>query len=258
MRPRDLKDSDERFLVTGACGCIGAWTVHHLLDQGASVVALDQSDNPHRLKLVLTEGELLRLPRAQVDITDLSAVGRTLDSYGITNVIHLAALQVPFCRANPPLGAQVNVVGTVNILEAIASRRARMAPVVYASSIAAYGATDRADDRSPRPDSGIPATLYGVYKRANEAAADVSGAKAALLVLDCVRTLSMAQGAIRDSLPRRRLRCSRQLQDSHSAFLTAADSSFSTLKTWLGHSSRLRGPASKDPQYTISPVTRFT
>ena len=56
------------------------------------------------------------------DITDLALVERTFDEHGITNVIHLAALQVPFCRANPPLGALVNVVGTVNVFEAVKRR----------------------------------------------------------------------------------------------------------------------------------------
>ncbi len=55
-------------------------------------------------------------------------------------MIHLAALQVPFCRADPPLGARVNVLGTVNVFEAAERAGDRMAPVVYASSIAAFDA----------------------------------------------------------------------------------------------------------------------
>ena len=47
-------------------------------------------------------------------------------------MIHLAALQVPFCRADPPLGARVNVLGTVNVFEA-AKARPQLAPIVYAS-----------------------------------------------------------------------------------------------------------------------------
>ena len=80
-------------------------------------------------------------------------------------MIHLAALQVPFVRADPVLGARVNVVGTVNVLEAVRRRADRMGPLVYASSIAVYGAagTLAADDH--------PGTLYGVFKRANEGTA---------------------------------------------------------------------------------------
>lgn len=163
----------ERFLVTGANGCIGAWTISRLVAEQVPVVALDLSDDVHRLRLVLSEEQLAQLPRAQVDITDLALLERTLDEHQITHVIHLAALQVPFCAADPPLGARVNVVGTINVLEAAARRRERMAPVVYASSIAAYEALDADEVRLPSADGGVPGTLYGVYKRANEAAAAV-------------------------------------------------------------------------------------
>ena len=95
-----------------------------------------------------------------------------LDEHAITHVVHLAALQVPFCRADPPLGARVNVVGTVNVFEAVARRRDRIAaPVVYASSVAAYDALDEGEDHAKMV--GVPSTLYGVYKRANEGTAMV-------------------------------------------------------------------------------------
>lgn len=163
----------ERFLVTGASGCIGAWTVRQLVSERIYVVGLDLSDDPRRMKLLLADDELGSVRRVRVDVTDLALLERTLDEHEITNVIHLAALQVPFCRDDPPLGARVNVVGTVNMLEAVRRRRQRMAPLVYASSIAAYEAIERDGGGPPSADGGIPGTLYGVYKRANEGAAAV-------------------------------------------------------------------------------------
>jgi len=158
---------EERFLVTGAGGCIGAWAVAQLVDDGVGVVALDLSPDPRRLRLVLDEAGLERVERVQGDITDLEALEGVLDEHGITNVVHLAALQIPFVKADPPLGAGVNVVGTVNVFEAVARRLGRMAPVVYASSVAAFapGESDAT--------SGVPSTLYGVFKRSNEATAAV-------------------------------------------------------------------------------------
>jgi len=103
--------------------------------------------------------------RVQGDITDLQAVERAIDEHAITNVIHLAALQVPFVRADPALGTRVNVVGTVNVLEAVRRRKDRIGHVVYASSIAVYGAGGTLDA------ADVPGTLYGVTKRANEGAA---------------------------------------------------------------------------------------
>ena len=162
---------DERFLVTGAGGCIGAWVVAQLTAEQTPVIALDASDDDHRLRLLLDDDELAALTRVRGDITDLDALERTLDEHGVTRVIHLAALQVPFCRADPPLGARVNVVGTVNVLEAVARRAERMGPVVYASSVAAYDALDEGESEAAM--QGVPSTLYGVYKRANEGTATV-------------------------------------------------------------------------------------
>jgi UDP-glucuronate 4-epimerase len=146
-----------RYLVTGAFGAIGAWTLRRLLDHGHDAVAFDLGDSEHRLEIALEPEQLGAVVRVRGDVTDLGAIERALDAHEITNVIHLAALQVPFVRADPVLGARVNVVGMVNALEAVRRRAGRVAPLVYASSIAAYG--------------DPPSTLYGVFKRANEATA---------------------------------------------------------------------------------------
>jgi nucleoside-diphosphate-sugar epimerase len=162
------------FLITGAHGCIGAWAVHELVGRGERVVTFDLSTDPRRIALLLEPEQLDAVPHVAGDISDLDTVERTLDEHGITNVIHLAALQVPFCRADPPLGARVNVLGTVNVFEAARRRVDRMAPIVYASSIAAFDAPG--DDPEPSM-SGHPGTIYGVYKRANEGTAWVYGAE---------------------------------------------------------------------------------
>src|SRR3954454_18350882 len=156
--------SEPRFLVTGAYGCIGAWVAAELVADGRPVVTFDLSTEPRRLRLLLDADAVADIPHVAGDITDLDALGRTIDEHGVTHVIHLAALQVPFCRAAPPLGARVNVLGTVNVFEA-AKARPHLAPITYASSIAAFDAAGTM--------AGHPSTIYGVYKRANEATAHV-------------------------------------------------------------------------------------
>jgi UDP-glucuronate 4-epimerase len=163
----------ERFLVTGANGCIGAWVVRQLVAEQVPVVAYDASPDSYRQRLALDGATPEGVTHVQGDITDLGAFERTVDEHAITNIIHLAALQVPFCRADPPLGARVNVVGTVHVFEAAVRRADRMAPVVYASSIAAYDALDAADPGAAPDMSATPSTLYGVFKRANEGTAAV-------------------------------------------------------------------------------------
>ena len=154
----------ERFFITGADGCLGAWVVRALLDEGASVTVLDISTDERRHRLV-SGGRPFGFERITGSITDADAVRDAMA--GADRIIHLAALQVPFCRANPTLGAEVNVVGTVNVFEAALSHG--IGPVVYASSVAVYGAPEDYPEPVLRPDDQpLPRTLYGAYKVANE------------------------------------------------------------------------------------------
>ena len=162
-------------LITGALGCVGAWAAKAALADGDDPVGFDLGEATHRLELILTDEERTRLTLVRGDITDLDALRRALDEHEISRVVHLAALQVPFCRADPALGARVNVVGTVNVFEAVKERLDRIPGVAYASSAAVYGP----DDPSPAPESGgtRPRTIYGVYKLANEGTARLYGAE---------------------------------------------------------------------------------
>lgn len=167
--------ADERFLVTGALGCIGAWAVHNLVRQEVPVTVFDLATEPLRLQLLLSDDELAQVNFVAGDIADLPAFERALDDNEITRVIHLAGLQVPFCKADPPLGARVNVVGTANVFEAVKRRQERIGKVVYASSVAVFGAPEDYEPGAVMQDDSslMPHTHYGVYKQANEGTAHV-------------------------------------------------------------------------------------
>lgn len=153
-------------LVTGGLGCIGAWTVRELLLGGDAVVVLDPSDNSGRLRRVAPPELLDRVTLVSGDISDLAAMEAVLAEHGADRIIHLAALQIPFCRADPHLGAQVNVVGTVSVFEA--ARRAGISHVVYTSSVAVF---DQDGGRLAAGSVPNPTSFYGVYKLANEGTA---------------------------------------------------------------------------------------
>ncbi len=164
----------ERFLVTGAGGCIGSWVIALLAREGATVVGLDLASDARRLREIAGDAVADAVTIEQADITAKDEIERVVDIHEITNVIHLAALQVPFCREDPALGAQVNVLGTVNTFETVRERLDRIKGLVYASSVAIYGADD--SEVALADEAGIgthPATLYGVYKQANEGTARV-------------------------------------------------------------------------------------
>jgi nucleoside-diphosphate-sugar epimerase len=150
------KDFNGPVLVTGAGGCIGSWALTLLCDAGVPVAAMDLTDDKRRPRLLMAESELSQVQWFTGDIADTPAVNNAVGKSGAKAIIHLAALQVPFCKADPVAGAMVNVVGTINIFEA--ARKFGIKRVAYASSIAAHGVFD----------PNTMATLYGAYKFANE------------------------------------------------------------------------------------------
>ena len=160
------------YLITGAMGCIGAWTIHHLVERGDQVVSFDLSDDRKRLDLLMSADAQAKVTFVQGDLTDTDAVKGVFAEHGITHVIHLAALQVPMVRANPVLGSRVNVTGTVNIFEA--ARANDLKHIAYASSIAVYGPqSDYPDGLVAHDAPRLPRTLYGVFKKDNEDMAKV-------------------------------------------------------------------------------------
>src|SRR6267378_7018497 len=123
--------SDQTFLITGAHGFIGAWIVKRLLEHNGRIVIFDQSPDPQRLRLIMSEEEISRAKVVTGDITQADALLPIIDRSGVTNIIHLAGLQVPTCKANPRLGAMVNVLGTINVFEAARRAAGQVTNVVY-------------------------------------------------------------------------------------------------------------------------------
>lgn len=155
----------ERYFITGAQGCIGSWIVKTLIERGDEAFVFDRSDDSRRLSAIMTADDLARVRFIVGDITDKAAVSSALHRSEARCVVHLAGLQVPLCKADPVLGAQVNVAGTLNVFEA--ARMTEATSVVYASSAAVYGIND---DGVPLDETAQcePSTHYGVFKLTNE------------------------------------------------------------------------------------------
>ena len=166
MRPVIGEPSERAVLVTGALGCIGAWTVRELLAVGATIVALDSTDNARRLRQVTPPDLVDRVRLVSGDVGDLVSLQDAIEIWEVDRIVHLAALQVPACRSDPPRGALVNVVGTANVFEA--ARRAGLRSVVYTSSAAVFNQPGGRVEADTVPG---PTSHYGVYKLANEGTA---------------------------------------------------------------------------------------
>ena len=147
---------DRPVIVTGAGGCIGSWVMSILYRSNIKCIGLDLTDNKARSELILGN-ESSKLNWEKCDITNFLDLKEIFLRNKPSAIIHLAGLQVPFCAANPALGARVNVEGTINILQL--AKEMNIKRTVYASSVAALG----------MPPSGPwKETLYGAYKQANE------------------------------------------------------------------------------------------
>jgi nucleoside-diphosphate-sugar epimerase len=148
-----------RVLVTGGAGFIGSHVVEALTALGASVVVLDNLAGGSRENIAPFKPEFI-----QSSILDESAVERATADCKF--VFHLAALgSVPHSVARPREYHDVNVTGTLNVLEA--ARAARVQRVMFSASSSAYGETPQL----PKVESIAPSPLspYAANKVAGEA-----------------------------------------------------------------------------------------
>ena len=152
-----------RALVTGAAGFIGSHVVDALLEDGEDVSIVDHLRRSPRpwLTQALNRGAQLHV----ADVRNLDGLRTAFEAARPDVVLHLAA-QVDVRRsvADPSYDAQVNVAGTVAVLEAALHVGARR--VVLASTAAVYGDPTH----TPTDESAAirPLSPYGTSKAAAE------------------------------------------------------------------------------------------
>jgi UDP-glucuronate 4-epimerase len=161
------------YLVTGGAGFIGSHLVERLVRDRRRVVVFDSFDDfyPEAIKRrnLAPALESGAVEIVTGDVRDRGALDRALAGRPIEALIHLAARAgVQPSLRDPALYMDVNVTGTIHVLEA--ARAAGIARVVVASSSSVYGDSDRVPFREGASE-GTPASPYGASKRAMEIAA---------------------------------------------------------------------------------------
>lgn len=158
------------YMITGAAGFIGFHLSKKLLEQGFSVIGIDNINDYYDANLKYARLELLkplkRFSFVKGDISDKDMVMAVFETNKPDVVIHLAAQAgVRYSIENPDVYIQSNVVGTHNILEAC--RHHPVEHLLYASSSSVYGANQKVPfEESDRVDN--PVSLYAATKQANE------------------------------------------------------------------------------------------
>ncbi|MBI3109095.1 MAG: NAD(P)-dependent oxidoreductase [Candidatus Rokubacteria bacterium] len=144
-----------RVLVTGASGLIGMHATEALRAMGTDPIVFDTQ--PFTPPGGAAPGGCLVVPG---DVTDRGAVLAVLRDFGIDRIVHLAAVLQRSAQDDPLRAAEVNIRGSLNVLDA--ARTLGIRRVVVASSIAVYGPAryDPIDEQHPCS----PTTVYGAGK----------------------------------------------------------------------------------------------
>ncbi len=148
------------FLVTGGAGFIGSNLVRYLLQRGHNVRVIDNFITGKRENLadVMNKIELI-----MGDIRDEETVGSAMRD--MDYVLHQGALpSVPRSLENPALTNDINVSGTITVLEA--ARRHKIRRLIYAASSSAYG--NQPTDKKVETQIPQPLSPYAVSKLAGE------------------------------------------------------------------------------------------
>ena len=128
-----------RILITGGSGFIGASIVKRLLDDGDVPIVFDLAPSTGKMDLLGVDPTRVTFIKGRVDAPEFV---QTVVDTAPDAIIHLAGLQMPTCKEKPVLGAQVNVIGTLNVFEAAKALQKAGRPlprIVYASSAAVFG-----------------------------------------------------------------------------------------------------------------------
>lgn len=163
-------DLNKTYLITGAAGFIGYFLSKKLLEQGCTVIGIDNVNDYYDVNLKHTRLEQLepyeKFTFLKVDISDQEALTNVFKEYKPEIVVNLAAQAgVRYSIENPSAYMQSNVIGFYNILESC--RHYPVDHLIYASSSSVYGSNKKV----PFEETDFvdhPVSLYAATKKSNE------------------------------------------------------------------------------------------
>lgn len=183
--PRSMIDG-MKTLITGGAGFIGSTLADRLLAEGHHVAVIDSFVSGRRSNLAAAEASVGdRLQVHEIDIRD-AGIEDIFTTFQPDVVFHLAAqMDVRVSVADPAYDADVNIMGSINVLES--ARKANVKKVLFASSGGTiYGADearlpfDESAPQCPLSPYGITKAAFGDYLAAYKVMYDIDYAALAL------------------------------------------------------------------------------
>ena len=157
-------------LVTGGAGFIGSHLVDRLLEQGERVTVIDNFNDFYdpaiKRSNISSHLDYASYSLVEGDLRDAELVRSTFRSGDFDQVVHLAAMAgVRPSLQNPSLYYEVNLMGSMNLLEAM--REFSVGDLIFASSSSVYGNTDKVPFAESDPVDH-PISPYAATKKAGE------------------------------------------------------------------------------------------
>ncbi len=172
MKAKFYGNKNSKIIITGSAGFIGFHVAKKLLEEGRTVIGVDNMNDYYDPSLKEARNKILQQYNSytfyQVDITDNQALESIFRSHKIDKICHLAAQAgVRYSLENPYIYVDVNIKGFLNILEM--AKKYKVKDVVYASSSSVYGNNAMSEGGfSEKDEVSKQISLYGFTKRANE------------------------------------------------------------------------------------------
>jgi UDP-glucose 4-epimerase len=150
----------KKVLVTGGAGFIGSALINALQTFGHEIYVIDNLSFGNRMLIKIPDSHFF-----EFDILDRLKLSKVISEISPDWIIHLAAIHfIPYCNQHPVAAAQVNIQGTINVLDA-AKNVKNLEKVFFASTAAVYPICDVAVSETHSP---APTDIYGLSKLAGE------------------------------------------------------------------------------------------
>ncbi|MBU1036416.1 NAD-dependent epimerase/dehydratase family protein [Patescibacteria group bacterium] len=152
-----------KILITGGAGFIGSNLISKLLKQSYEIVVIDDLSTGKKENLT---AYLPKIEFIEGSILDKEKLERLFADYSLDLIIHLAAKAgVRASLENPTIFNEVNVLGTLNLLEL--SKKYKIKKFIFTSSSSVYG-NNKKIPFSENDKIEMPISPYAASKRAGE------------------------------------------------------------------------------------------